>query len=109
MPDTTIIITLGILAVAMIFFIVGKLRVDLQLEATPRVLVPARKGRARKLSLEHRIDVRTHREQFMKDALERTHLQSRGLLTGLEEGGYRIVFSVDDTLFALDLELNHQV
>jgi di/tricarboxylate transporter len=29
MPDTSIIITLGILAVAMIFFIIGKLRVDL--------------------------------------------------------------------------------
>ena len=29
MPDTNIIITLGVLAVAMIFFVIGKLRVDL--------------------------------------------------------------------------------
>jgi hypothetical protein len=86
----------------------GELRVDLELEATPRELIPAKKGRARRLSLEHRIDVRSYREQFMKDQLERTHLQSRGLLTGLEEGGYRIVFSVDQTLFALDLELSHE-
>ena len=86
----------------------GELRVDLKLEATPRELIPAKKGRARSLSLEHRIDVRSHRDQFMKDELVRTHLQSRGLLTGLEEGGYRIVFSVDETLFALDLELNHE-
>jgi hypothetical protein len=86
----------------------GKLRVDLELEATPRVLIPAKKTRSRRLSLEHRVNVRSHREQFMKDeAIERTHFQSRGVLTGLEEGGYRIVFNVDNTLFALDLELNH--
>lgn len=88
----------------------GELRVDLQLEATPRVLIPAKKGRARRLSLEHRVDVRSHRKQFMeKQELERTHLQSRGVLSGIEDGGYRIVFNVDDTLFALDLELNQRV
>lgn len=86
----------------------GELRVDLSLEATPRELISAKKGRSRRLSLEHRIDVRSHEKQFMKGELERTHLQARGLLTGLEDGGYRIVFSVDDTLFALDLELNHE-
>ena len=88
----------------------GKFRVDLELEATPRLLRTGNKKQARRLSLEHRIDVRSHQEQFMnKDDVVRTHLQARGVLTGLEDGGYRIVFNVDDTLFALDIELNHAV
>lgn len=87
----------------------GDLEIDLHVEATPRILVRGKKGRAPSFSVEHRIDVTSRRQRsFGRAAIETTHLQSRGTLSGLEQGPYRVVFAVEDRLFALDLELHHQ-
>ena len=86
----------------------GELEVELEVVATPRVLIEGKKGKAPQLSLEHRIDVRSERElSFGRGTQRRTHVQSRGVLVGLEQGPHRVVFSVGEELFALDLELHH--
>ncbi len=85
----------------------GALQVDLVVHATPRLEEQTRKGKAPKLTLEHEISVSSRRtEWWSKRERERIHIDSRGTLLDVEDKGYRLVFTVDDHLFALDLELN---
>jgi hypothetical protein len=88
----------------------GDLEVDLLVHATPRLQGKARKGKPPPLSLEHDVQVVSRKHGwFTKSPTRRTHVRSEGLLLGVEERGYRLVFTVDDHLFALDLELYRSV
>ena len=40
------------------------------------------------------------------DAVERIHVDTSGFLGKLEEHGHRLVFTVDEHLFSLDLEVH---
>lgn len=84
----------------------GDLEIDLQVHLTPRLgLKPRRSKAPEPLTLEHDVSVRSRKDDWWRTRrLARVHLNSRGTLTGVEDGGYRIVFTVDDHLFALDLE-----
>ncbi len=85
----------------------GALQVDLVVHATPRLEERPKKGKAPKLTLEHEISVTSRRTQWWsKRETRRVHIDSRGTLLDVEDHGYRLVFAVDDHLFALDLELN---
>lgn len=85
----------------------GALQVDLVVHATPRLEERPKKGKAPRLTLEHEISVTSRRtEWWSKRERKRIHIDSRGTLLDVEDQGYRLVFTVDDHLFALDLELN---
>lgn len=86
----------------------GDLEVDLVLHATPRLGPRARRGEAASpLTLEHELHVRSRRADWWRSMpRRRVHIDSRGMLTKVDNDGYRLVFSVDDHLFSLDLELN---
>ncbi len=84
----------------------GDVEVDLQVHATPRLGTKPRGSKAPiPMTLEHHVNVRSRRDDWWRTRkLSRVHLDSRGTLTGVEDGGYRIVFTVDGHLFSLDLE-----
>ena len=84
----------------------GDLEVDLELHATPRLGTKPRSSKAvQPLTLEHEVIVRSRRDAWWRTrSLDRIHLNSHGTLLGVEDGGYRIVFSVDEHLFSVDLE-----
>jgi hypothetical protein len=86
----------------------GDLEVDLSIEATPRLAHEPRKGKpAPPVVLEHGLTVRSRRSTWYNpDILNRVHLDSSGFLTKVEEHGHRVVFTVDEHLFSLDLELH---
>lgn len=84
----------------------GKVEVDLELHATPRLATKPRGSKApAPMTLEHQIHVRSRRDDWWRTRpLARVHVDARGTLTAVEDGGYRMVFTVDDHLFSLDLE-----
>ncbi|MCX4240463.1 hypothetical protein [Paraliomyxa miuraensis] len=86
----------------------GELEVDLVLHATPRLGQAPRGSKApAPLTLEHELRVQSRRSDWWRSLpRKRVHLDSRGLLTRVEEDGFRLVFTVDDHLFSLDLELH---
>lgn len=84
----------------------GDLEVDVALDATPRLGTRSSKTSPRPVILEHELTVRSRRKAWWRrSVLRRVHLDSRAFLQKVEDGGYRVVFSVDDHLFSLDLEV----
>jgi hypothetical protein len=85
----------------------GDLEVDLVLHATPRMGERPRGSNApAPLTLEHELSVRSRRSEWWNGTpLRRVHVDSRGIMTRAEDG-WRLVFSVDEHLFSLDLELH---
>ncbi len=85
----------------------GELEVDLVLHATPRLGESPRGSKAPPpLTLEHELSVRSRRSKWWNGTPQhRVHVDSRGLLTRVDDG-WRLVFSVDEHLFSLDLELH---
>lgn len=86
----------------------GELEVDLVLNATPRLGEAPRGSKApTPLTLEHELHVQSRRTDWWRSTpRKRVHVDSRGLLSRVEEDGFRLVFTVDDHLFSLDLELH---
>jgi hypothetical protein len=85
----------------------GALEADVSLHATPRLMRKAKAKRASSpMSLEFAIVVKSRRKRWWQDApVRRVHLDTRGFLTKVDEQGHRIVFTVDDYLLSVDLEL----
>lgn len=82
----------------------GGLEVDLTVHATPRVR-ELRKDRDT-IELETEIRVTSRRRPWLTGrTVQRVNLDSRGFLSRVEEHGHRIVFTVDQHLFSLDLEV----
>ncbi len=86
----------------------GELEVDLVLNATPRLGARPRGSKApRPVTLEHELTVRSRRHDWWRRTpLRRVHVDSRGMLARVEDDGYRLVFTVGEHLFSLDLELH---
>ncbi len=86
----------------------GDLEVELALDATPRVVGSTKRGQPPPtLILEHELRVRSRRDVWWRSApQERVHIDSRGFLDKVADNGYRLVFTVDEHLFSLDLELH---
>lgn len=86
----------------------GGLTIDIGIQATPRLNKGKKKKDPGTLTVEHEVRVTSAREQglFRKSTEERLHLDARGALADVENSGHRIVFAVDDHLFALDLEVH---
>ncbi len=86
----------------------GELEIALSLDATPRLVGTAKRGQpAPELVLEHELTVRSRRDSWWRTRpSERVHLDQRGFLGKVEEHGHRIVFTVDEHLFSLDLEIH---
>lgn len=86
----------------------GDLEVSLAVNATPRLDRPQRKGKpAPPITLESEISVKSKRTPWWSDQPEeRVNLDSRAFLARVEDGGHRVVFTVDDHLFSLDLEVH---
>ena len=79
----------------------------MRIEATPRLTSKARRGKPPSVVLEHDLEVVSRRESWFSSVAERTtHVRAHGALASVEENGYRLVFSVEGHLFALDLELH---
>lgn len=79
----------------------GELALELRIFATPRLGRPA--GNAEPATrLEHQISIHSRRAGGER----RIHLDTAGTLDDVESRGYRLVFSVDQHLFSLDLELH---
>jgi hypothetical protein len=88
----------------------GELEIDVTINATPR-LDPAKKSKKGKkpppLILESEVSVKSRRKQWWaRRPQQRVHLDSRAFLEKVEENGHRIVFTVDQHLFSLDIELH---
>lgn len=86
----------------------GALEADISLNATPRLTSKPKPNRSSPpMSLELTVVVKSRRTQWWQDApLRRVHLDTRSLLSKVEEQGHRIVFTVDDHLLSVDLELH---
>ncbi len=86
----------------------GDLEVSLAVNATPRLDRPQRKGKPMPpITLESEIVVKSKRKQWWSNhPVERVNVDSRAFLAKVEDGGHRVVFTVDDHLFSLDLELH---
>lgn len=84
----------------------GDLEIDLSVHATPRLTSKPRGAKAPPLSLEQEISVKSRRDHWLGAKRERVHVDSRATLLDVEDRGYRLVFTVDEHLFALDLELH---
>lgn len=85
----------------------GELEVDLVLNATPRLGERPRGSNAPiPITLEHELSVRSRKHEWWNSTPQRrVHVDSRGILSRVDDG-WRLVFSVDDHLFSLDLELH---
>lgn len=86
----------------------GALQLDLRIWATPRLTSPpGGKGShvEARTRLEHQISIHSRREGW-SGSKRRVHLDTAGTLDDVEAHGHRLVFSVDDHLFSLDLELH---
>ena len=88
----------------------GELEIDVTINATPRLDAAKKKRKSKKpppLILENEIVVKSRRKQWWaRRPLQRIHLDSRAFLEKVEENGHRIVFTVDEHLFSLDIELH---
>jgi len=84
----------------------GQLVVDLVVHATPR-LQPARERGEDEVVLEAEISVQSHRRAWWTGRQQqRVHLHTRAFLSRIEHYGHRLVFTVDEHLFSLDLEVH---
>ncbi|MCA9693256.1 MAG: hypothetical protein KC636_26915 [Myxococcales bacterium] len=83
--------------------------VHLELTVTPRLAVSAGAGEDEPegpLLLDHAVRVTARRTRGWPAREERrVHLDTRGTLADVDGRGHRIVFTVDEQLFSLDLEL----
>ncbi len=86
----------------------GELEVSLAVNATPRLDRAQRKGKpAPPITLETEVVVKSKRTLWWSDTPEhRINLDSRAFLAKVEDGGHRVVFTVDEHLFSLDLEVH---
>lgn len=86
----------------------GELEVDLVVNATPRLTHTAKRGKAPPpIVLESEVVVHSRRNTWWDSAPQRrTNLDSRAFLSKVEDHGHRLVFTVDDHLFSLDLEVS---
>jgi len=86
----------------------GELEVALAVNATPRLDRAQRKGKpAPPITLETEVVVKSKRVPWWSDHPEqRVNLDSRAFLAKVEDGGHRVVFTVDEHLFSLDLEVH---
>lgn len=86
----------------------GDLDMDLRVDATPRLAHEAKRGQGLPpLVLETDIEVQSRRTPWWRGTpTERVHIDSHAFLNGVEENGYRLVFTVDQHLFSLDIELH---
>lgn len=84
----------------------GDLDVDLSVHATPRLMSKPKGAKAPPLSLESEVSIKSRRQRWLGGEQQRVHVDSRATLMGVEDRGYRLVFTVDQHLFALDLELH---
>lgn len=86
----------------------GELEVSLAVNATPRLDRAQRKGKpAPPITLETEVVVKSKRTPWWSDHPDqRVNLDSRAFLAKVEDGGHRIVFTVDEHLFSLDLEVH---
>ncbi len=83
----------------------GELEIEVMFEATPRLAPHARSNSSPPMLIEHMLVVRSKRQRWWSTrSMTRTHLDVRGTLYFAEP--HRVVFSVDDHLFSLDLELD---
>lgn len=88
----------------------GGLEIDLAVDGTPRLDTRAASNGPPTLLLEHDISVVSRRSRMFHDEPQRRiHLRSSGVLAQIEDGGHRVVFLVDDHLFALDIEIHRAV
>jgi hypothetical protein len=86
----------------------GDLEIDISIHATPRRSEEPKKGKpAPELELETEAVVKSRRRTWWRRSpSHRVHLDTRAFLRKVEQGGHRIVFTVDEHLFSLDLELH---
>ncbi len=86
----------------------GDLEVSLAINATPRLERSQRKGKPSvPITMETEISVKSKRAHWWASSpRERVNLDTRAYLSKVEDGAHRIVFSVDDHLFSLDLEVH---
>ncbi len=86
----------------------GDLEISLGLDATPRLVGTMKKGQPPpEIVLEHELAVHSRRDGWWRNApTERVHIDTRGFLSKVEEHGHRVVFTVDEHLFSLDLEVH---
>lgn len=86
----------------------GDLEVALAVNATPRLERPQRKGKAAPpITLESEVSVKSKRTQWWSNTpSRRVNLDTRAFLARVEDGAHRVVFTVDDHLFSLDLEVH---
>ncbi len=86
----------------------GDLQVDVSINATPRLLdEPKKSDPAPPLELETEVVVHSRRTTWWRSIPEqRVHLDARVFARKVEDRGYRIVFTVDEHLFSLDLDLD---
>jgi hypothetical protein len=85
----------------------GELEVDLVLSATPRLGERPRGTEGPlPITLEHELRVQSRRTHWWSDTPQRrVHVDSRGVLTRVDDG-WRLVFTVDEHLLSLDLEVH---
>ena len=86
----------------------GDLEIDVSIHATPRLVDKPQKGKpAPEIELESEVMVKSRRSSWWGNKLSRrVHLDTRAFLRKVEQGGHRIVFTVDEHLFSVDLELH---
>lgn len=86
----------------------GTLEADVSLHATPRLVAKSRRDRSpSQISLEYDFSVRSRKHQwYSRTVAQRVHFATRGILREVEEHGHRVVFTVDDHLLSLDLEVH---
>ena len=86
----------------------GELEVDLTINATPRLDSQPRKGKTPPpvvLEAETRVKSRRHL-WYRSRPVQRVNVDTRAFLDKIDEHGHRIVFTVDEHLFSLDLEVH---
>lgn len=86
----------------------GDLEISMALDATPRLVGTAKKGQPPpEIVLEHELSVHSRRDGWWHSApTQRVHVDTRGFLGKVEDHGHRLVFTVDEHLFSLDLEVH---
>lgn len=86
----------------------GELEIALALDATPRLVGTVKRGQPPpEVVLEHELSVESRRDSWWRSApSRRIHVDTEGFLGKVEEHGHRLVFTVDDHLFSVDLEVH---
>jgi hypothetical protein len=82
----------------------GELEIDVTLAGTPRVGEPSKHG-SPPLTVEHELTITSRESKWFGDPVKHTHLHTRGTLAELEDRPHRWVFTVEDKLFSLDLDV----